>query len=251
MEQLSSEAIQRLVQRTGATEARAGGPTRALPMKQLWSLRSAIDLPPPAARQLAAPATSFPAAMEPGLERRLVRRAEALWDTLRMGAALPPASAAAALLRPPFATHAMLVTLSPAGGAVPVISFTGEALLGLENAGHQQDGEQDGGADGARPDDSVPTLHARLGQLGATAIRSGAPAHLDSDTDIRPSGRPQLLLRAVALPLAMQTGAIPGTAARAVVVTSWRKLLSASETADLHRELAAAVDWMRLQRTDR
>jgi hypothetical protein len=33
----------------------------------------------------------------------------------------------------------------------------------------------------------------------------------------------------------------------AVVVTSWRRLLSSEETAGLHRELAAAIDWMHRQ----
>ncbi len=168
-----------------------------------------------------------------GIERRLVRRAEALWDSLRGADALPAAGVgAAALLRPPFASHAMLVTLtSGADPGSPEVGFVGQALQGLVKSG----GATEAG---------VPRLDLRLSALGARAIRSRAPALLDSDDDPPPArppsaDRPHLLLRAIALPLAAGNG--DGSA---IVVTSWRKLLSSAETAELHRELAAAIDWM-------
>ena len=77
-------------------------------------------------------------------------------------------------------------------------------------------------------------------------LSASSTRRLDSEQlSQRPTaGRPQLLLRAVALPFAADArGDI-----RCVVIASWRKLLSAEETAALHRELAAAMKWMHRQR---
>jgi hypothetical protein len=80
----------------------------------------------------------------------------------------------------------------------------------------------------------------------------GEPCLYDSDLqegDGQESGGDradtQLLMRAIALPFAGVRGGQPG--ATAIVIASWRKLLSAEETQALHRELAAAIDWMHRQ----
>jgi hypothetical protein len=195
-----------------------------------WTLKATpVQPPPPPVLESA----GTPALIM-GIERRLVRRAEAQWRNLRPaadGRALPPAESASALLRAPFAGHALLVTLAPASASRPDIGWVGDALAALAD-------EPVGPGGGA-------AVIERLAALGARAIRQGEPLHLDTDEDVPEpgSGPAQLLMRAVALPLA------PGPdGACAIVIASWRRLLSGEETAALHRELAAAMDWMHQQR---
>jgi hypothetical protein len=83
----------------------------------------------------------------------------------------------------------------------------------------------------------------RLAALGLAAIAAGRPLHLDSDFDPDTGQtRSAVLFRAVALPLEADAGS--GLSGLAVVVLSWRKLLSARETDALHAELQAAVSWL-------
>lgn len=179
-----------------------------------------------------------------GIERRLARRAEALWESLRGNSRLPPAAAAAGFLAPPFADHAMQV--GPARGPGPsspgslAVSFVGAALLKLgfvERGWIQPDGAQ-----------SAP-LGAQLVFLAQRAMASGTPLLLASESaqvGKRCEVVAPLLLRAIALPFLADAG----SAAQAIVITSWRLLLSADETVALHRELAAAIDWMHTRKTD-
>jgi hypothetical protein len=244
MEQLAGDTIERLL-----AQARSGGlaPDGAAPpgrqhSPELWA-RAA-----PALRAVPAPAlgrsVSSGAPVSPiGIERRLVRRAEAHWARLaddRPDAALPPAALAAELLAPPFAPQALLVQMpappfDPAT-AGPRIAFAGEGLEALHlrvPGGSAPDRHPHAAADAA--------LGTRLLDLAARAARERQPAHFDSESEPRPAGlRPSLLVRAVALPFAPP----PGGGASVVVVASWRQLLSSQETAALHRELAAAIDWM-------
>jgi len=167
-----------------------------------------------------------------GIERRLPRRAEVLWNRLREDAALPPAEAAGVLLAAPFSTQALLVT-KPVRGR-PQIAFAGSDIswLGPASVGPAF-------AD-SRP--SAPIPH-RLVALALAAVAAGEPRHLDSDFDPDTGGaRPGILFRAVALPLAAD--AESGLAGLAVAVLSWRKLLSQDETDALHSELQAAISWL-------
>jgi len=181
-----------------------------------------------------------------GIERRLARRAEALWDALRGAAPMPDASAAAALLGPPFSGHAMLLKMPPASApqpaqqrlpaapALPHISFVGEALASLAVVFHGPV------VPDARP---VAPLDARFAALAQQAVATQAPAPFDSEGSPARSGagrQTPLLMRAIALPCAPA-----GSAGHTVVIiVSWRELLSADETDALHRELAAAIGWM-------
>lgn len=195
-----------------------------------WTVRPRDGAPDGLSTLLAVPVAFDELPM--GIERRLPRRAEVLWNRLRGDEALPPAAAAAALLAPPFSTQALLVT-KPARGR-PQIAYAGSDMphLGVVGIGAAV-------AD-ARP--SAP-IAPRLVALALSAIAAGAPKHLDSDFDPDiPGPQPGILFRAVALPLAPD--AADGLAGLAVAVLSWRKLLSAAETAALHSELRAAVSWM-------
>jgi len=167
-----------------------------------------------------------------GIERRLPRRAELVWNRLRDSAPLPPARAAAALLGAPFSTQALLVT-KPVRGR-PQIAFAGADIGGLGTApigpAHAD----------SRPSAPVPD---RLAALALSAIAAARPLHLDSDLDPDTGDtRSAALFRAVALPLEADAGS--GLSGLAVVVLSWRKLLSANETDALHAELQAAVSWL-------
>lgn len=167
-----------------------------------------------------------------GIERRLPRRAEVLWNQLRAEADLPPARAAEALLAAPFATQSLLVT-KPVRGR-PQIAFAGADVSGLGPVGIGP------AIADSRATAAVPN---RLAALGLAAIAAGRPLHLDSDFDPDTADpRPAVLFRAVALPLAADAGS--GLSGLAVVVLSWRKLLSAQETDALHAELQAAINWL-------
>ena len=178
------------------------------------------------------PVPMAPDEMPVGIERRLPRRAEVLWNRLRGEAALPPAVAASALLAPPFSTQALLVT-KPLRGR-PQIAYAGSDMPHLGPA------EIGPAVADARPGARIAP---RLVALAMSAIAAGATRHLDSDFDPdTPGPQPGILFRAVALPLAPDRA--DGLAGLAVAVLSWRKLLSAAETAALHSERHAAVNWM-------
>lgn len=167
-----------------------------------------------------------------GIERRLPRRAEVLWNRLRGDAALPSADAAGALLAPPFSTQALLVT-KPLSGR-PQIAYAGSEVSWLGPA-----------SVGPAMADSRPTapIPHRLAALALAAIAAGGPKHLDSDFDPDMAGpKPGILFRAVALPLAADPAS--GLSGLAVAVLSWRKLLSQDETDALHSELQHAIAWL-------
>jgi hypothetical protein len=237
MEQLSGETIERLLARARAgvlVPERGFGGSLGEPWARPRSPGPASPGPTPGFA--AAPST-----LPVGVERRLVRRAEALWASLCAAPeVLPSPESAAQLLAPPYAGQALLISLpphpaDPASGA-PRIAFVGEALLDL--------GLLVPGTAEADPSPGAP-LGARLVALAVQAAATRQPAHFDSEADPAPPRlRPQLLMRAVALPFASEPGAGP----TAAVITSWRKLLSSEETAALHRELAAAIDWMQQHR---
>ncbi len=172
------------------------------------------------------------AALPIGIERRLPRRAEHLWNRLRGEADMPAAEAAAALLAPPFSTQAMLVTQRLRGR--PQIAFAGGDISGL---GPADIGPATGDSRSTAP------IPQRLVALSLAAIAAGAPRHLDSDFDPDTKGpSPGVLFRAIALPLSADRAS--GLRGLAVAVLSWRKLLSKDETDALHSELQAAIQWL-------
>ena len=170
-----------------------------------------------------------------GLERRLPRRAETMWEQLASSPQLPPAASAAQFLRIPYAGNAMLLRHLP--GQALHIEAVGEALQAITQL---RCGAYAGGRE------HVAALGQQMLELAQVALARGAPMRMESERlSQRPSaGRPHLLLRAVALPFAPDDRGEQ----LCVVVCSWRKLLSAEETAALHRELAAAMNWMHSQR---
>ena len=239
MEQLGRHEIEGLVRQTKGLFARQ-------PLgRALWSQARQTDpegsSPAATARHTDAGSAAVDTALPMmGLERRLARRAEALWDSLRAGGALPPAASASALLAPPFSDCAMLAVQSgtvPGQPAGPLrIEYVGQHLRKLANL-----------APGNIAQDASAGLAEQLVALAGRAIARGAPVSFDTEGTLaerEPAGSSPLLMRAIALPLAQGDG--KGSAA--VVITSWRELLSVDETAALHRELAAAIDWMHTQK---
>lgn len=196
-----------------------------------WEVRHHVEIPP----RESLPRGGGGATIAFGLERRLPRRAETMWEQLATDGGLPPAHATAPFQRPPFGGNAMQLRACLAGATR--IETIGEGLQSITQLARGVYRADDGG---------VTELGRQIVELARSALAGGMPLRLESERmSQRPSaGRPHLLLRAVALPFAADaTGERP-----AVVVTSWRKLLSAEETAALHRELAAAMDWMHRQR---
>lgn len=189
------------------------------------------DLPPFDAASLPdAPDTPPPT----GIERRLSNRAEALWNRLRGERRLPPQSGVAALLSPPFGAQAMLVALGRDGRAI-----VQDAGVELQRMGFVPDAA----ATCHSPADARLGVGERAVALALQAIAAQRPQHLDSDFDPDIGGaRPAILFRAVALPFAPADGS--GLSGLAIALVSWRTLLSERETADLHRELRAAIAWM-------
>jgi hypothetical protein len=226
MEQLTSDAVRQLLAK-GLESVRPPG-VDAGPEPVLWARRRRTAA-------TAAPAGSLTAADAElaglsGIERRLPRRAELLWEQLRRGAPMPTRTASARLLEAPFRDHALMVAWGGHGQAA--IAFAGAELAALG---------------GFRPGPIEPKaapdapIAERLAALAGEAVRHGEPRHLDSDLDPDLAvGRSPLLFRAVALPLAGEDGAPD----HAIVVLSWRRLLSPGETADLHRELQSAIGWL-------
>lgn len=168
-----------------------------------------------------------------GIERRLVRRAEALWHSLCRDDGLPPLSASAKLLTEPFGAQAALFRIPQPTRAnpmpQPVAQIVGSRLEAL--------GQGSGSTRSA--------LLRRLTSLAAQAHCDGEPTYYDSETEcpgIRASRHgPALMVRAIALPLAPPARG----AACVVVIASWREILSAKDTRALQQELANAVQWMR------
>lgn len=208
-----------------AADAGTGSPTSARP-EALWSAR-------PRFAEVLGGLPARPESPSHGLERRLPRRAERLWNELRGGDRLPPAGAVETLLVPPFAGLSMLVSVGIGGH--PRVLHAGEQLahLGVSTEGLRACAS---GAAGERVAD-------RLLGMALEAVAAGSPRHMDSDHEADVGGGPPgLLLRAVALPL--QPAAPRREAGLAMVVVSWRTLLSGAETAELHRELRAAMAWL-------
>jgi hypothetical protein len=242
MEQFTGETVRQLLEqglgqvRQGTAGEGSAKEAGATPTHGLWAKRRRPLLMAAPARPEAEALDAAQVSHAPvGVERRLPRRAEVLWDRLRGNAPLPPAGMALQLLAHPFAAHALLVhadAVGPGSGeSCPRIGYAGAELEAL------------GGSTGPVPADASPgaPIIGRLVALGLSALATAAPAHLDSDDDpdlLTPVS--PLLFRAVALPLAPDAG----SAGSAVVVVSWRRLLSADETADLHRELAMLVGWL-------
>lgn len=176
-----------------------------------------------------------------GLERRLVRRAEAVWSHLCKDEKLPRLGDASLLLQAPFGNQSALVTRDPGfrdsaslhDGAGLRLSYVGGRLAQL-------------GIDSPGPLDELTDPGARLfTALVAEALETGSTAHLaseDMESGIiaRPGG-PALLLRAVALPFAGAEPADGNSAVAAIVIASWREFLSEGDTRALHAELARAV----------
>ncbi len=160
----------------------------------------------------------------------MVRRAETMWHDLKGGGSMPSNGAVAQFLGGHMAGHALVMRLD--GPADPLVVFAGQSLQALAQILPGP----------LKPDARLQAgLPERLADLALRAVANGAPTLLDSDYD-QPAGsprKPQLLLRAIALPFADASGGHS-----VAIIASWRKLLSAGETAALHRELAAAIDWM-------
>lgn len=177
-----------------------------------------------------------------GIERRLVRRAELLWEQLRGDAPLPDRAALRQFLVSSFAPQALLVTGSSRnGGMVFTIEAVGSRLdaLGLFAPGP------------VAPSDAPDAPAAgRLAALAGTALERAGPALLEIDApgmvpdNAAAEAATGVLLRAIALPFAAE----PGGAQPVLVVASWRQLLSPEETARLHGELASAAQWVRTHR---
>ncbi|WP_199555566.1 hypothetical protein [Sandaracinobacteroides hominis] len=234
MEQLSSSAIRQLLQ---TARESAGGAAPGLQKVQPWAKRESYEMGRPepilGSHAALAPRMGSGQVAPGGIERRLVRRAETMWLGMKPEGELPVASAALQFVAAAMAGQALLLSL-PEGGD-PELLFAGEAISALARI--------EPGL--ARADSrSNATLAERLVALAVRAVATGAPALMDSDgeADAGGRGRAHLLLRAIALPFRPDNAADGAPAA--VVVASWRKLLSARETAALHRELAAAIDWM-------
>ncbi len=194
------------------------------------------------------------------IERRMVRRAEAMW--LGIGGdtqpdALPDGREARAFLRPQFGANALLC--EAADGEAPMIVEAGPALLSLADfqpgpllASAGQPGRTAERASGSAMHQPGGCLHIGrvLAELGERTMRLGQRCRFDADTAQLPLGahgplRPPMLVRAIGLPFERTLSGRPGRSA--VVVASWRKLLSTEETRALHAELAAALDWIKLQ----
>lgn len=179
-----------------------------------------------------------------GVERRLVRRAEVLWEYLCGEESVPHASEASALLAAPFVDNALLIVYPrldatiPAGVRIPaIIAHVGEKTIGL---GPIATGE-------IHPDASPDApLACRFAATGARAVVNGAPERLDSEdlpTHDTPGAAP-ILMRSLALPIHNNSNS-----SAAIIIISWRKLLSIDETVALHREMAAANAWLHRKRS--
>lgn len=171
-----------------------------------------------------------------GIERRLVRRARAAWQKHCPEGTVPDLLQAASLLAPPFIDNLILVSFrSPPADDLADILYVGEALATLGRLA----------AGPVLPERvSDAPLSARLAFLAKEAVDARAPIDLDSENSLGAPLVQPLLIRAIALPVRL-----PQDRPGAIIVVSWRKLLSQDETAALHRELAAAIDWIARNQT--
>jgi hypothetical protein len=247
MEQLGGPEISALLARAREQGSRPDPWTRApnSPVPDHAPGRSGYP-PPPGAALLPADDLEVLAPLG-GIERRLVLRAERYWEAARVAPALPSADAAAGLLCEPFARHALLIAVrqpEPAADAAPAaavadILYIGEdiARLGLATEGPIIPDNRPGAQ-----------LDQRLAALAVASVCNRRPDRLSSESIHAAPGDASgsLLLRAIALPVA-----VDDTDGAAIVILSWRKLLSPDETAALHHELEAAMDWILKQRPDR
>lgn len=182
---------------------------------------------------------------EQGIERRLARRAETIWVGLAAGGRLPDAGESRRFTRPPFSDHAVLLAFPPhprdPRSPLPRVLRVGAAVarLGLCQTGCIAPDER-----GEAP----PA--ARIAALAAHAVAIGEPVRFEQDapealapTSPCPAASTfaTLLLRAIALPFA----ASPPAGPLAVVILSWRRLLSDDEAARLSQQLRDALDALR------
>lgn len=192
------------------------------------------------------PAPKYSTPSVPGIERRLVRRAERMWDELRGATPMPHARAAGPLLMPPFASNAIVIIYPPAdapddGTTIPARNDPAALPAFIAHVGEDigrlcQIATGDMSVD-AGPD--APLGH-QLAAAAQRAIRGRAPERLDSEQLGAGAADTAILMRSIALPIhtSMECEA-------AIIITSWRRLLSRDETAALHREMEAAMGWMR------
>lgn len=241
MEQLSRQTVRRLLSDAQARQGAIRSPAAPAPAQRSWVDPAAAGAHPatPAGDPTGEPARNLPFDGN-GVERRLVRRAEAFWARQAADLDLPGGPLALDFARAPFADKALIIDL-PAGRPAAV-RHCGEDLRCIADPLQQDPAQADAGPAGPRS-----WLGAQLLALGQKAAATGHCALFDSDhsPDVARTADPLLLVRAIALPYSGDCTGGPGAAA--VVVASWRKLLSAEETRALHRELAAAIDWMHQQ----
>jgi hypothetical protein len=212
-------------------------PPGPLPLWPAAGPRALRHAPRPQAAEWATSAEPLP-----GIERRLVRRAERLWDELRGTAPQPGQQALHHFLASAFAPQALLIRFSGEGhGCRCEIGAIGTRLdsLAVIVPGPV--------APTAGPAASVAQ---RLAALAERAMLLGSPLCLEIDAAVAPvptsEGQPQgpdggdagLLLRAIALPFMAPQPEAPQPV---LVVASWRHLLPAEAVARLHAELSAAV----------
>ncbi|QMW23725.1 hypothetical protein [Sandaracinobacteroides saxicola] len=168
------------------------------------------------------PLPPLPLVAEMGIERRLVRRAEALWSRLHSPDALPAGAHAETLLAYPFGPVALHIA---ALDGAPRLVTAGCAIRRLLPRAALPGAPLD-----PRPETGAPLL-SQAAALARLAHRRGWPARIDGEFPLDGHDG-ALLLRAVALPLADHS---------AILVASWRQLLGAAETRALQSEFLAAM----------
>lgn len=156
-------------------------------------------------------------------ERRLVNRAERLWQAAHgPDGELPSLDRLGGLFAEPFRAQSMLLIFGDRARPLATATQVGEALLhlGVEPAA------------AVVPDDGDGPCAGRLAALAWRAVHMGAPCRM------QPQGeRATILMRATALPVAA-----PRPSGAALVIASWRQLLPEGEADALRRELARALN---------
>lgn len=251
VEQLSGQVVQKLLE--GTRQAAQPGIAGVIPDADDIVAgigadgRRWIDPAPAAGRgnQAAlAIRTAADSAFHQSVERRVVRRAEALWRRLAGERSLPAAASVGELLH--LAIRGKALLLQNHADSPSQLVFVGEHLMNLTGLAAGQL---------SRVRQECNALGESLVALAEQAIRTatlcwfesggeGGQHRDNSRADNRDSNL-QLLMRAVALPFAARGSTTQ--AGSAVVVASWRRLLSREETRALHRELRAAMDWIQNQ----
>lgn len=230
--------------------ARAGGPTT--PGQNPWPTGQRPVNNPPSTdahddfTRLVDHAATPDSGRPLGIERRLVRRAEALWTQMAGKHPMPAATQLPAILQPPYGPCAALFRVYPEKTPRSLgISFVGERLLA--------EGLLEPGPVPPSVDPADPVAHQCAG-MALAAARTRRPAHYDSEslgTGIRVApNRPAVMMRAVALPFRPSRAEPLPAAIPVIVVLSWRQILSESDAQALQREFAAAIAWIRNSPTD-